>query len=59
MKRQDVIRELVRAGCHLLRSGKRHDIYRNAANGRQSPVPRHREVKNSLCALIRRQLGLQ
>ena len=58
MNRQDFIRELVQAGCHLLRHGKRHDIYRNPANGRQAPVPRHREIRNSLCELIRRQLGL-
>lgn len=58
MKRRDLIRELVQAGCYLHRTGKRHDIYRNPANGRQAPVPRHREIKNSLCALIRRQLGL-
>ncbi len=29
MKRQEFIREIVRAGCHLLRHGKKHDIYRN------------------------------
>jgi mRNA interferase HicA len=58
MKRQAFIRELVQAGCFLLRNGKRHDIYCNPANGRQAPVPRHREIKNSLCELIRRQLGL-
>ncbi|MFO7905686.1 MAG: type II toxin-antitoxin system HicA family toxin [Planctomycetota bacterium] len=58
MKRQEFIRELVRAGCHLLCHGKRHDIYRNPANGRRAPVPRHREIRDSLCQLIRHQLGL-
>jgi len=58
MNRHDFIRELVRAGCHLLRHGKRHDIYRNPANGRQAPVPRHREIRNTLCELIRRQFCL-
>jgi hypothetical protein len=58
MNRRQFIRELVQAGCHLLRNGKRHDIYRNPANGRQAPVPRHREIKDSLCQLIRHQLGL-
>ncbi len=28
MKRRELIRELERAGCELLRHGKRHDIYR-------------------------------
>jgi hypothetical protein len=58
MKRQDLIRELEQHGCVLHRHGKRHDIYRNPANGQQAPVPRHTEVKDSLCRLIRKQLGL-
>ncbi len=59
MKRQALIRELEQAGCVLHRHGKRHDIYRNPANGRQAPVPRHREIPQTLCELIRKQLGLQ
>jgi mRNA interferase HicA len=58
VKRQELIRELERAGCELVRHGKRHDIYRNPAKGRQAPVPRHREIADSMCRLIRRQLGL-
>lgn len=52
MKRRDFIRELEEAGCVLKRHGSRHDIYSNPANGRQAPVPRHREIKDSLCRLI-------
>jgi mRNA interferase HicA len=58
MKRQAFIRELMAAGCVLQRHGKRHDIYRNPANGRRAPVPRHTEIPDTLCTLIRRQLGL-
>lgn len=58
MKRQELIRELEQAGCLLHRHGARHDIYRNPANARQAPVPRHNEIRDSLCRLIRRQLGL-
>ncbi len=58
MKRIDLIRDLERAGCEFVRHGSRHDVYRNAATGRQTAVPRHREVADSLCRLIRRQLGL-
>ncbi|MGC8640111.1 MAG: type II toxin-antitoxin system HicA family toxin [Isosphaeraceae bacterium] len=58
MKRQALIRELTAAGCVLQRHGKRHDLYRNPANGRQAPIPRHTEIPNTLRALIRRQLGL-
>jgi mRNA interferase HicA len=58
MKRQAFVRELEQAGCVLKRHGKRHDIYLNPVNGRTAPVPRHVEVQDSLCRLIRRQLGL-
>jgi hypothetical protein len=58
MKRQAFVRELTAAGCMLHRHGKRHDIYRNPANVRQAPLPRHNEIADTLCAIIRRQLGL-
>jgi len=58
MKRRDLVRQLEEAGCTLHRHGKRHDIYRNPANGNQAPVPRHREIAESLCRIIRKQLGL-
>jgi mRNA interferase HicA len=59
VNRGNFIRELVRAGCYLERHGKRHDIYKNPKNGKRAPVPRHSEIKESLCELIRRQLGLK
>jgi hypothetical protein len=58
VKRQAFIRELEQAGCVFVRHGRRHDLYRNPANGRQAPVPRHRQIADTLCAVIRRQLGL-
>ncbi|MEE8483008.1 MAG: type II toxin-antitoxin system HicA family toxin [Nitrospinota bacterium] len=58
MKRHDFIRELVDAGCYLKRHGSNHDIYTNSKNGQISPVPRHSEIKKSLCRLIRKQLGI-
>lgn len=58
MKRSELLKELRRAGCHLHRHGRRHDLYINPANGSKAPVPRHTEFKNSLCELIRKQLGL-
>ena len=58
MKRQAFIRELEQAGCEFSRHGRRHDLYRNPANGRQAPIPRHREVAETLCGVIRKQLGL-
>jgi mRNA interferase HicA len=59
MRRQAFIRELEQAGCEFVRHGKRHDVYRNPATGRQAPVPRHREIAETLCVVIRKQLGLQ
>ncbi|HVJ81820.1 MAG TPA: type II toxin-antitoxin system HicA family toxin [Planctomycetia bacterium] len=58
MKRRDFIRELERKGCELVRHGRRHDVFRNPANGRQAPVPRHREIADALCQIIRKQLEL-
>ena len=58
MNRSEFVRELTQAGCTLIRHGSRHDIYRNPATGRIVPVPRHSEIRNSLCRLIRKQLGL-
>ena len=59
MKRHDFIQELVKAGCYLKRHGSNHDIYENSKNGKKAPVPRHSEIKNSLCELIRKQLNLK
>ena len=59
MKRTQFIRELVDAGCELKRHGKKHDIYINPHNGKKAPVPRHSELKESLCVLIRKQLRIE
>jgi len=59
LKREELLRELSRQGCTLKRHGKKHDIYLNPENGRKAPIPRHTEIKNSLCILIRKQLRLK
>ncbi len=59
MKRRDFIRELVDSRCYLKRHGGNHDIYMNPMNGKKTPVPRHSEIKDSLCELIRKQLGIK
>ena len=59
MKRHAFLQELAAAGCYLKRHGKKHDIFENTHNGRKAPVPRHAEIKDSLCELIRKQLGLE
>ena len=59
MKRKELIKELEKAGCYLKRHGAKHDIYVNPKNGKKAPVPRHAEIKNTLCELIKKQLGLK
>jgi len=58
LKRNALIKDLVKSGCYLKRHGSRHDIYANARNGRQAPVPRHAEIKDSLVRLIKKQLSI-
>ncbi|MBI5595516.1 MAG: type II toxin-antitoxin system HicA family toxin [Elusimicrobia bacterium] len=58
MKRRDLIRELVAAGCYLKRHGSRHDLYANPGTGRIAPVPRHNDIAETLAAVIRKQLAV-
>jgi len=58
VKRVDLIRELTVAGCVLKRHGGKHDIYLKPANGKKASVPRHSEIRNTLAAAIKRQLGV-
>ncbi|MFH1081460.1 MAG: addiction module toxin, HicA family [Pseudomonadota bacterium] len=53
------MRQLVHEGCCLYRRGANHDIYINPKNGAKAPIPRHNEIKNTLCILIKAQLHLQ
>ena len=50
-------RELERCGCSLKRSSGGHDIFHNPQTKRSAPAPRHVEIRNTLCDLIRRQLS--
>ncbi len=59
MKGGNFIKELTAKGCYLKRHGKKHDIYVNPQNGKQAPIPRHSEIKESMCILIKKQLGIQ
>ncbi len=58
MKRRKFIKKLIAQGCYLKRHGGRHDLYVNPQTGKATPVPRHNEIKESLCKLIMRQLGI-
>jgi len=58
LKRAALIKDLIENGCYLKRHGSKHDIYTNPRNGRQAPVPRHAEIKDSLVRLIKKQLSI-
>ncbi|NPV00250.1 MAG: type II toxin-antitoxin system HicA family toxin [Brevinematales bacterium] len=58
MKRALFLKELTAKGCHIKRHGSRHDIFENENNGKIAPIPRHSEIKETLCMLIRKQLGI-
>jgi hypothetical protein len=58
VNRREFIREIVRKGCVLERHGRKHDLYLNPRTGRKAPVPRHNELKDTLCEGIRKQLGI-
>lgn len=59
MKRTDLIRRLEEAGCVLIRHGGKHDWYRSAKSGMSQPVPRHREIADSLAEHILKKLDIR
>jgi mRNA interferase HicA len=56
MKRDDLIREIEKAGCVFLRHGGKHDWYQNAKTGDCQPIPRHHEIKEHLARHILKKL---
>ena len=56
MKRRDLIRELNKIGCVLIRHGARHDWYQNPQTKVSQPVPRHREVNEPFAKKAKRRL---
>jgi predicted RNA binding protein YcfA (HicA-like mRNA interferase family) len=56
MSRQDLIREIEKNGCVLIRHGSRHDWYQNPRTGVSQPVPRHRELALPLARHILKML---
>jgi len=58
MKRNELLKQLKKEGCILLRSGSRHDIFINPKTGQKQPIPRHSEIDNSLANHIKKYLGI-
>ncbi len=56
MKRADLIRTLEQMGCILLRHGARHDWYQNPRTKVSQPIPRHREIRETLAKHIIKML---
>jgi len=56
VKRNDLLREINRHGCALIRRGGKHDIYQNPFTGISQPVPRHREINERLAKKIIKDL---
>jgi predicted RNA binding protein YcfA (HicA-like mRNA interferase family) len=57
MKRAELIREIEKSGCILLRHGGKHDWYQNKNTKISQPVPRHREIADSLARHILKMLS--
>jgi len=56
VKRRDLIQELEKTGCLLIRHGGRHDWYQNPRTKISQPIPRHREIKDILAKHIIKML---
>jgi hypothetical protein len=54
-----LIKKLDKIGCVLIRHGAKHDWYENQNTKVSQPVPRHREIIDSLAKHIIRMLGNQ
>ena len=57
MKHVDLVRSIKRLGCVLVRHGAKHDWYQNPETKISQPVPRHREITESLAKYILKNLG--
>jgi mRNA interferase HicA len=58
MKRRKLIKYLEINECFKLREGAKHSLYKNTKTGDISTVPRHPDIKESLCRKICRDLNI-
>ena len=58
MKQNKFIKYLEQNNCHLVREGGRHSLYKNISTGEMSTVPRHSDIKESLCRKICKDLNV-
>jgi mRNA interferase HicA len=57
MKRTELIRKIESIGCVFIRHGGRHDWYQNKKTKVSQPIPRHREIVDSLAKHILKMLS--
>ena len=58
MKRNQFIKHLIENDCIFKREGSNHSIYMNSKTGKRTSIPRHNEIKDTLCNEICKQLGV-
>jgi mRNA interferase HicA len=56
MKRRELIKQIKKRGCLLIRRGGKHDWYQNPKTKVAQPVPRHNEIKEYLAKHIIKML---
>jgi predicted RNA binding protein YcfA (HicA-like mRNA interferase family) len=56
MKRAELIKKIETMGCVFIRHGGKHDWYQNQNTMVSQPVPRHREIADSLSKHILKML---
>ena len=56
MKRKELVKRLIEAGCVFVRAGGRPDLYLNPKTGKKQTVPRHREIDEILAKHILKYL---
>jgi len=52
MKRQKLIKEILKRGAVLVRNGAKHDIYENPRTNTSTQVPRHSDVNELVARAI-------
>ncbi|MCD6219192.1 type II toxin-antitoxin system HicA family toxin [Candidatus Calescamantes bacterium] len=56
MKRSELIKKIEEIGCIFIRHGSRHDWYQNPKTKVCQPVPRHKEINDTLAKHILKKL---
>ena len=56
MKRRELIKKLEEMRCVFIRHGSRHDWYQNPRTKVCQPIPRHKEINESLAKHILRKM---